>query len=375
MSRYDRQMRLEEVGILGQKNLSRAKVLCVGAGGLGSPILMYLAGAGIGTLGVIDGDKVVQSNLQRQILFTEDDLEKSKALVGKEKLEKINRDIKIISYDTFLNADNAETIFKDFDLIIDGTDNFDAKFLINTVAKKLNKSWIYGSVTGFEGRLAVFEPEGPCLQCLLPNAPKQNPFSCAELGVIGAMVGWVGSVQALKAIQYFLPDARRGNTTTELLVCDGLSYSQQNLILQRNPDCPTCAKTNSLVGNDLNVEYPQTKKSIHYENSTNYEKPTRYELDLAKINFTPEDYLLLDLCEETTPQFFKSARRYSMGDLFTLLDVPKDWRESQLPLLLFCEQGYKSLSALSFLRHLGLTNVSHIEGGISPWLHIENEDN
>jgi adenylyltransferase/sulfurtransferase len=369
MSRYDRQMRLSEVGILGQKKLSQARVLCVGAGGLGSPVMLYLASAGIGTIGVIDGDKVDTTNLQRQILFEEADLGQSKAQTAKIKLHKLNSEINVVAYETFLNTDNAENIFQAYDLIIDGTDNFGAKFLINLTAKNLNKPWVYGSVTGFEGRIAVFEPQGPCLRCLFPQTPKQNLFSCAELGVLGAMVGWIGSIQALKAIQYFLLQAQKElGLDSELIVADGLNFSQTSFKIIQSTECPVCAASQASLSERLELNLPR-KSELNLEKnkfSQNAENQA-LQIEPLKLNFDPENYLLIDLCEERAPCFFKSAERYSMGDLFSLNEPPKTWQHSPRPILLFCEQGYKSLSALNYLLHLGLTNISHIEGGLCEY--------
>jgi adenylyltransferase/sulfurtransferase len=357
MNRYDRQISLEEVGILGQKNLAKAKVLCIGAGGLGSPILYYLASAGVGTIGIVDGDQVDLTNLQRQILFNEVDQGSQKAQVAKGRLEKLNSKIHIIAINEFLTEINAELLFKNYDLIIDGTDNFKTKFLINKTAKKMNKTWIYGSATGFEGQIALFEPQGSCLQCLLQKAPQQNQFSCAEAGVLGAMVGWIGSIQALEAIRYlinressqFLKSQANQNKTqlnSQLLYIDGLNYNQRKFEILQAKSCPVCASIQ-----DKPVEKVITDLA---------KSPSIREFN--SIHYNLEDYFVIDLSD--TSSHFKADFKYSISDLFTQDQIPKTWIESEKPLLFFCESGYKSQSAVSYMNSLGYKNVTHLPGGI-----------
>lgn len=395
MNRYDRQIRLEEVGILGQKKLAKASVLCVGAGGLGSAVLYYLASAGVGTIAIVDGDRVDLTNLQRQILFTEADQGLEKATAAKARLEKLNSTILIVAINEFLSEQNAENLFKPYDLIIDGTDSFATKFLINKTAKKLNKSWIYGSVTGFEGQLAFFHPQGSCLQCLIPKAPIQNQFSCAEAGVLGAMVGWVASMQALEAIRYFV-SGNNSSLESKLLFIDGWNYTQRKFEIPQQSNCPIChnlRSKNDLSVNDSTVNKLSTLdqsaivKITSSENasdlpaksdksSVNSNKPSNLgssllesrEPAITKIDLT--HFLLIDLCDQSTEHQLSADFQYSISDLFTQDDIPSEWKNSTKPLLFFCERGYKSQSALSYLQALGFKNTIHLVGGVVSWKKV-----
>jgi adenylyltransferase/sulfurtransferase len=398
MNRYDRQIRLEEVGILGQKKIMAARVLCIGAGGLGSPVLYYLASAGVGTIGIVDGDKVDLTNLQRQILFTESDQGLEKALAAKNKLEKINGQIIVNATTDYLAEANAEFLFADYDLIIDGTDSFSTKFLINKTAKKMKKPWIYASVTGFEGQVALFEPSGSCLQCLLPKAPRQNQFSCAEAGVLGAMVGWVGSIQALEAIRYILSNENLQKNsaqssmsmsisnssiepalTSRLLYIDGLNYSQKILQVPTHSDCPICngvTETNqtltpSLILTEDSEVLAETKSTLgSFSGSYPSDGLSESEHSLVKIDL--EDYLVIDLSETQTDIEIRADFKYSISELFSQNSLPSTWQETSKPLLFFCESGYKSLSALSYLHALGYKNANHLSGGLTQWQKIDN---
>ena len=200
--RYKRHLVLPEIGNEGQEKISRASVLCIGAGGLGCPALLYLAAAGVGRIGIVDFDKVDETNLQRQVLFTTDDLNRNKAEVAKERLSKLNPDIEINAVPEELDNKNAEGLFSGYDIIIDGSDNFETKFLINDVAVKTGKPFIYGSILGFDGQVSVFNyNDGPCYRCLFPQAPEGHIPNCAEAGVIGAVAGIIGTTQVMEAIK------------------------------------------------------------------------------------------------------------------------------------------------------------------------------
>lgn len=364
MSRYDRQIRLEEVGILGQKKLAQARVLCIGAGGLSSPILYYLASAGIGTIAILDGDTVDLSNLQRQILFTENDQGIAKALAAKIRLEQLNSELNIIAITENLTEENADSLIELYDLIIDGTDNFTAKFLINKTAKKLNKPWVYASVSGFEGQLAFFHPQGSCLQCLIPKIPKQNQFSCAEAGVLGPMVGWIGSIQALEAIRYFI-NTDNSHLASQLLFIDAWSYTQKKIKIPQQEACPICRASQDLV----TVENPKEVNSADIEQNTT---ELNSEENISPIKINTKNYFLVDLCDKNTEQLVTADFQYSLSDLFTQEEIPIKLRESKKPLLFYCENGYKSLSALSYLNALGFENISHLDGGLASWKKFDD---
>lgn len=240
--RYSRQIILSEVGGKGQQKLLQAKVLIVGAGGLGSPALYYLAAAGLGTLGLIDFDEVELSNLQRQIIHTIKDIGKEKVISAKEKINSLNPDTELIVYKEKLNSENALEILKDYDLVIDGCDNFPTRYLVNDAGFFTGKPSVYGSVFKFEGQATVFKPpDGPCYRCLYPQPPPPGLVpSCQEAGVLGVVPGIIGLIQATEAVKLILEE---GETLVgRLLIYNALEMSFQEFRLRRDPNCPLCGK-------------------------------------------------------------------------------------------------------------------------------------
>lgn len=240
IERYSRHIILKEVGGKGQQKLLNSKVLIVGAGGLGSPAALYLAAAGIGTLGIVDFDRVALSDLQRQILHTSKDLNKPKVDSAREKLSALNPDTEIITYDERLTSKNALEIIKDYVLVVDGSDNFPTRYLVNDACVLLKKPDVHGSVLRFEGQVTVFMPgDGPCYRCLYPTPPPPGAVpSCAEAGVLGVLPGLIGSIQATEAIKILL---NQGKTLKgRLLIYDALNLEFSEVRLKRNPDCPVC---------------------------------------------------------------------------------------------------------------------------------------
>jgi len=254
LSKYQKQIILPEFGVTGQKKLIKSKVLCVGAGGLGCPALLYLVAAGIGEIGIIDMDHIDISNLQRQILFFENEKGLVKSEVAKKKLKELNPDVKIKSFFKKLQASNALEIMKDYDLVIDGSDNFQAKFLINDAAVKLGIPVIYGSISGFEGYISVFWAKyGPCYRCLYKEPPKQFIPNCAENGVIGPLAGIVGSMQAMEAIKVILcqnnSDSKLNPLIGKMLIIDTMTMNTNSIKLSKNKSCKVC----SINSNDIKI--------------------------------------------------------------------------------------------------------------------------
>ncbi len=251
IKRYNRHMVLEEVGEVGQKKLKASSVLIIGAGGLGSPLGMYLAAAGIGKIGIVDFDKVSYSNLQRQILFSEGDVNQSKAEIAKERLLEINPALEVVSYNVKLSAENAIEILKEYDVIADGSDNFSTKYLVNDACVLLGKPLVYGSVLKFEGQVSVFDSKtGPCYRCLYPEPPADVP-SCEEAGVLGVLPGIIGSIQANEVIKLIL---NKGDSLTgRLLMLDSLQMKFKEFKFDKNPDCPVCGKNPSITTLDKNL--------------------------------------------------------------------------------------------------------------------------
>ncbi len=241
--RYSRHITLKEIGVKGQKKLLAAKVLIIGAGGLGAPAAMYLAAAGVGTIGIADSDRVELSNLQRQIIHTTNDVGKSKVQSAAETINALNPDVHVITYETFINSKNIADIIKDYDFIVDGTDNFPAKFLINDACVLGRKPFCHAGILRFEGQLMTYVPDkGPCYRCIFETPPPKDAVpSCREAGVIGAMAGIIGSMQALEAVKYITGQGEL--LTGSMLIFDGLKMEWRKVRLpQKVVACPVCGE-------------------------------------------------------------------------------------------------------------------------------------
>jgi len=241
LRRYDRNILLKGVGIEGQEKLLNSKVLVVGAGGLGSPAAFYLAAAGIGTLGLIDADTVDYSNLQRQILHSTGDLGRPKVASAAEKLKNLNPDVRVITYQEKLNGDNYLDIIKEYQAVVDGTDNFPARFLINDACVRYGIAYMYGGVLGFVGQAMTIVPgTSPCLRCVFPKEPDNKAPTCREEGILGAVPGVIGSILATEAVKYLLGLGEL--LTGKILTCDALSMHFFSIDVERNPECHACSR-------------------------------------------------------------------------------------------------------------------------------------
>jgi molybdopterin/thiamine biosynthesis adenylyltransferase len=343
--RYARQIVLPEVGVDGQKALSEAKVLCVGAGGLGSPVLLYLAAAGVGTLGMIDDDRVEASNLQRQILFEESDVGILKTEAAQARIKAQNPNINCVQYPFQLTAANAREILSRYDVVIDGTDNFSTKFLINDACASLGLPWVYGSVNRWEGQVSSFSAkEGPCYRCLYPQAPTAKTQNCAEAGVLGATVGVVGSWQAILALRIILPGLRPqwGN----LQVINTLSSDQLNVQIQKNPDCATCSKT----PHEIEIQDSAVQKIV---------RKIRADEVVAEYS----KYQLIDVrtSEEWNGGHLPRAHHWPLSEIENG-KFPKERK-----LVLYCQSGMRSERAAQLLAGAGYTDVVELKGGVSEW--------
>ena len=260
LERYSRHIILKEVGAKGQKKLLNAKVLIIGAGGLGAPVAMYLAAAGVGTIGIADADEVDLSNLQRQIIHTTADLGKAKVKSAKETMQAINPDVKVNTYRKFITSENIMDIIKDYDFIIDGTDNFPAKFLINDACVMAGKPFCHAGIIRFKGQLMTYVPgEGPCYRCVFKDPPPKDAVpTCKQAGVIGAMGGVIGSLQAMEAIKYIIGKGEL--LTGRLLTYDALSMTFRTIKLPKNHDCPVCG--DHLTITKL-IDYEQAECDMH----------------------------------------------------------------------------------------------------------------
>lgn len=348
--RYDRQTRLPEIGQAGQDKLREAAILCVGAGGLGAPALLYLAAAGVGRIGIIDFDRVEESNLQRQVIFSGNDTGKPKARVAAEKLKALNPDIRVDCYEAELNAESAARLFPSYDIILDGTDNFETKFLINDAAIKFGKPWIYGAIQGFDGQASVFnEKGGPCYRCLQPEKPKGPIQNCAENGVIGAAVGIIGVTQALQAIQMFVGHDDFSPLIGKIWLLDTRTMQTKTLALQKNPHCPVCARK------------PEEIILRHAAPACDFIP----EISAAQLK-EQGPFTLIDVREmhEWDKGHIGGAVLWPLSRLVKG-DFPALGNDERM--ILYCQKGGRSLQAARLMKGRGFKDVTNLNGGYASW--------
>jgi len=359
--RYSRHLIMPEVGMEGQQKLKAARVLCIGAGGLGSPLALYLAAAGVGTLGIVDFDVVDYTNLQRQIIHSTADVGRKKLDSAAEKLKAINPFLNIRKFETRLSSDNALELFRDFEIIADGTDNFPTRYLVNDACVLTGKPNVYGSIFRFEGQASVFAmKEGPCYRCLYPEPPPPGLVpSCAEGGVLGILPGLVGVIQATEAIKLIL--GKGDPLIGRLLLVDALGMKFRELKLRKNPDCPVCGK------------HPSITKLIDYNEFCGIrgeEKPMEVgvpEIQVEELKSrldSGEDVFVLDVREPHEYQICNIN-----GYLIPLGDLPKRVHEldSSREIVAHCRSGARSAKAVDFLRQAGFKKVHNLAGGILAW--------
>ena len=364
LSRYSRHLILPEVGMEGQRRLKAARVLCVGTGGLGSPLALYLTAAGIGTLGLVDFDVVDSSNLQRQIIHSTKDIGRKKIDSAEEKLSALNPAIEIVKHETMLTSANALEIMKDYDIVADGTDNFPTRYLVNDACVLLGKPNVYGSIFRFEGQASVFATEaGPCYRCLYPEPPPPGLVpSCAEGGVLGILPGLVGVIQATEVIKLIL--GKGDSLIGRLLLIDALNMRFRELKLRKNPECPVCG-TNPTVTALIDYDHfcgivPETPQEKNVKNGI----PQLTVKELKGRRDRGEDVFLLDVRE---PYEFQIAQ--IGGKLIPQNDVPQ--RLAEIPrdreIVVQCRSGARSQRIAEFLKQSGYTKVVNLAGGILAW--------
>lgn len=339
----------------GQQKLSSAAILCVGAGGLGAPALLYLAAAGVGRIGIIEFDSVDLSNLQRQILYTTPVIGQPKALEAQKHLRALNPDIEINVYEAELTADKADELFPMYDIILDGSDNFETKFLINDAAVKHQKPWIYGAIQGFDGQAAVFNTkDAPCYRCLYPEKPQARVKNCAENGVIGAVAGLIGVTQALQAIQLITQHDSFEPLAGKLWTIDTRTMQSRILTIPKNQDCSICSQqpkdialtyTSPVCGfiPELTIEQARTKTTAVF---VDVREPSEWEQGCI------DDAVCWPLSKMTVGQ---------IPDI----DKNKD-------IILYCQKGIRSLQAAEIFKNNGFANVYSLSGGFEGWQSIDN---
>jgi adenylyltransferase/sulfurtransferase len=364
LSRYARHLILPEVGEEGQRKLKAARVLCVGAGGLGSPLALYLAAAGVGTLGLVDFDVVDASNLQRQIIHSTADIGRKKLDSAAEKLKALNPALNVIKHDTLLSSANALDILKDYDVIADGTDNFPTRYLINDACVLLSKPNAYGSIFRFEGQASVFATkDGPCYRCLYPEPPPPGLVpSCAEGGVLGILPGLVGVIQATETIKLIL--GKGATLAGRLLLVDALNMRFRELKLRKNPECPVCGDhptvTHLIDYQQFCGIVPATKEEVAMKNGI----PQITVAELKRRIDAGEAPLILDVREPFEYQIANIG-----GKLIPQGEVPQRLAEidRDRKIVVQCKSGVRSQRIAEFLKQSGYPDVVNLAGGILAW--------
>src|SRR5580693_1283442 len=365
IARYSRHLILPEVGYEGQQKLKAARVLCVGTGGLGAPLSLYLAAAGVGTLGLVDFDTVDASNLQRQVIHSTKTVGMLKVDSAELMLKGLNPNLNVVKYNTMLTSANALEIFKDFDIIADGTDNFQTRYLVNDACVLTGKPNAYGSIFRFEGQASVFATEeGPCYRCLYPEPPPPGLVpSCAEGGVLGILPGLVGVIQATEVIKLIL--GKGDSLIGRLLLVDALAMKFRELKLRKNPDCPACGKHRTIT---KLIDYDEFCGIRGEEKSE--EKPVAGGIseiqveELKRRLDAKDDLFVLDVREPHEYQICNIG-----GYLIPLNDLPKRVNEldSSREIIVHCKMGGRSAKAVEFLRQAGFAKVHNLAGGINAW--------
>lgn len=367
IARYSRHLLLPEVGVEGQEKICAAKVLCIGTGGLGSPLSLYLTAAGVGKLGLVDFDVVDSSNLQRQIIHGESTVGQLKVDSAKKRLADMNSSVEVVTYNTRLSSENAMDIFKDWDIIVDGTDNFPTRYLANDACVLLGKPYIYGCILRFEGQASVFDAKkGPCYRCLYPEPPPPGLVpSCAEGGVLGILPGIIGLLQANEVVKIILG---KGETLVgRLLLFDALAMKFRELKLRKDKDCPICG------------DNPTIKELVDYEQFCGITQSDETDPADAALEISVEevkgfldsgkDFKLIDVRETSEYDICRIE-----GSTLIPLGVIEERKIEKLngldksdEIVLHCKAGVRSLKALKALREVGFTNLKSMRGGISEW--------
>lgn len=358
MIRYARQFTLPELGAAGQARLKQGRVLVIGAGGLGSPALLYLASAGVGTVGIVDFDNVERSNLHRQVLHGESSLGQPKIASAAQRLQDLNPDITVTTHDSRLTSQNALRILANYDVIVDGSDNFPTRYLVNDACVLSGKPLVYAAIFRFEGQATVFaEPDGPCYRCLYPEPPPPGLVpTCAEAGVLGVLPGVLGSIQALEAIKLVagIGDSLKGR----LLVFDALRLRFRELTVEKDPACPVCGAN------------PSVRELVDYEafcglhaGAAGMTEISAQELAASLASSAPP--VVLDVREphEWDIAAMDGAKLIPLGTLPARLDE----LDASRPIVTVCHKGMRSLRALELLRAAGFADVRSLRGGVDAW--------
>ncbi|MGI8698123.1 MAG: adenylyltransferase/sulfurtransferase MoeZ [Mycobacteriales bacterium] len=360
--RYSRHLIIPEVGMEGQRRLKNSRVLVVGAGGLGSPALMYLAAAGVGTLGVLDFDVVDESNLQRQVIHGTADVGRPKAESARDAVREINPLVRVVLHQERLDSDNALEIFAGYDLIVDGTDNFATRYLVNDACVLLGRPYVWGSIYRFDGQASVFWAEhGPCYRCLYPEPPPPGMVpSCAEGGVLGVLCGSIGSIQVTEAIK--LLAGIGAPLVGRLMVYDALEMSYRAVTVRKDPECPLCGKNPTI---DSLIDYDAFCGTVSAAGAAAAADSTITAPELKAMFDRGEDFLLVDVREPAEYDIVRipGSVLIPKGELAARLSsLPQD-----KPVVLHCKTGGRSAEALAVLKGAGFSSARHLQGGVTAW--------
>jgi adenylyltransferase/sulfurtransferase len=362
--RYSRHLIMPEVGIEGQQRLKHAKVLMIGAGGLGSPLGLYLAAAGVGTLGLVDFDVVDESNLQRQVLYGQSDVGRPKVQAALARLREVNPHIELIGHETRLDSGNALELFEPYDVVVDGTDNFATRYLVNDACVLAGKPNVYGSIFRFEGQVSVFwGAHGPCYRCIFPEPPPPGLVpSCAEGGVLGVLPGIVGALQAAEVVKLII--GQGDSMLGRLLLFDALRMGFRELKLKKDPSCPVCSAN------------PTQTTLIDYEEFCGVpgaedepaEDPEGLNIDVQTLKRWLDNGRPVTVVDVRTPQEWEIARIEGARHI-PLQDLPERYHELDPndPVVLQCHHGPRSTQATHFLRNQGFEKAWNLAGGIHAW--------
>lgn len=364
VARYSRHLIMPEVGMNGQLKLKSASVLCIGAGGLGSPVAMYLGAAGVGRIGIVDFDVVDYSNLQRQVIHGTPDVGRSKLDSARDRLNAINPEVTVETHDVALSSENALELLANYDVIVDGTDNFPTRYLVNDACVILGKPNVYGSIFRFEGQASVFATkDGPCYRCLYPEPPPPGLVpSCAEGGVLGILPGVVGTIQATEAVKLIIGVGEP--LINRFMIYDALRMKFRELKLRKDPDCPVCGET------------PTVTELIDYEQFCGITGAATEDVSSEVLDTTVEDLktridgkdevLVLDVRE---PQEFQICR-IPGSTLIPLNDLPQRLAELEgyKDMVVHCKSGVRSAKAVKLLHEAGFSDAKNLRGGILAWI-------
>ncbi|MFE7562236.1 adenylyltransferase/sulfurtransferase MoeZ [Kitasatospora sp. NPDC057500] len=364
--RYSRHLIIPDVGMAGQKRLKNAKVLCVGAGGLGSPALMYLAAAGVGTLGIVEFDVVDESNLQRQIIHGQSDIGRSKGESARDSVKEINPYVDVILHEERLDNSNVMEIFSGYDLIVDGTDNFATRYLVNDAAVLLGKPYVWGSIYRFDGQASVFWAEhGPCYRCLYPEAPPPGMVpSCAEGGVLGVLCASIGSIQVTEAIKLL---AGVGDPLVgRLMIYDALEMNYRQVKVRKDPNCALCGENPTVT--EL-IDYEAFCGVVSEEAQAAAAGSTITSKQLKQWQDEEEDIFLIDVREPGEYEIVNipgavliPKNEFLMGN--ALEQLPQDRK-----IVLHCKSGVRSAEVLAVVKSAGFANAVHLGGGVLGWIN------